>query len=490
MAINKTINKRTNSHGAMRNCIEYVLREGKTDQHLVHIIGPYPYEEVNYDLVYQSFLEEKRLWGKDSGRMYAHNVISWHKDEKITPEQALEFGIAFAEKWFSGFQTVVSVHKDKDHIHCHLVTNSVSYENGKKLHNSRKDLERMKQLTNQMCRERGLTVAGKGKHFDGSQIETGEVIAWSKDKYNLFRQQKKDSFVADCAMVVLTVMESCISREQFIKEMGNLGWNVNWTENRKHITFQNSEGKKVRDSNLSKTFHLKISKGELEDEFIRNEQKERCITVRDDTADADLARYYRQVEALSKVKTERDRLLEIQRKDQENIQKCLERMRELRENLQKISSENQKLQDELQKLTEENQKLQTELSRTQNINLSLQRSNDDLRNRNGLLSRKEQEQLEEKIRDVQDRNSKLEKMVVQSSVEAVEEALKKQQEAEKRMCSLELLMKMERRDAACQLEKTKRQMKKKTMEIEKQRDFGWLGLLICCLLFIIFVFIW
>lgn len=197
-----------------------------------------------------------------------------------------------------------------------------------------------------------------------------------------------------------------------------------------------------------------------------------------------------QAEALSKVNTERDRLLEIQRKDQENIQKCLERMRELRENLQKISSENQKLQDELHKLTEENQKLQTELSRTQNINLSLQRSNDDLRNRNGLLSRKEQEQLEEKIRDVQDRNSKLEKMVVQSSVEAVEEALKKQQEAEKRMCSLELLMKMERRDAACQLEKTKRQMKKKTMEIEKQRDFGWLGLLICCLLFIIFVFIW
>jgi len=296
MAINKTINKRTNSHGAMRNCIEYVLREGKTDQHLVHIIGPYPYKEVKYDLVYQSFLEEKRLWDKDSGRMYAHNVISWHKDEKITPEQALEFGIKFAEKCFAGFQTVVSVHKDKDHIHCHMVTNSVSYENGKKLHNSRKDLEHMKQLTNRMCQERGLTVAEKGKHFDGSQIENGEVIAWSKDKYNLFRNEAKDSYVADCAMAVLSIMESCISREQFIKEMGNLGWNVNWTENRKHITFQNSEGKKVRDSNLSKTFHLKISKGELEDEFIRNEQKERYITGRDDTADADLARYYRQVE--------------------------------------------------------------------------------------------------------------------------------------------------------------------------------------------------
>ena len=255
MAINKTINKRTNSHGAMRNCIEYILREGKTEQHLVHIIGPYPYEKVNYDLVYQSFLAEKRLWGKDSGRMYFHNVISWHKDEKITPEQALEFGIEFAEKWFAGFQTVVSVHKDKDHIHCHIVTNSVSYENGKKLHNSRKDLERMKRLTNRMCRERGLSIAEKGKHFDGSQIENGEVTAWSKDKYNLFRNHAKDSYVADCAMAVLNVMEYCTSREQFIREMKNAGWSVNWTEKRKHITFQNQEGKKVRDSNLSKTFH-------------------------------------------------------------------------------------------------------------------------------------------------------------------------------------------------------------------------------------------
>ena len=296
MAINKTINKRTNSHGAMRNCIEYILREGKTEQHLVHIVGPYPYEKVNYDLVYQSFLAEKRLWGKDSGRMYSHNVISWHKDEKITPEQALEFGIEFAEKWFAGFQTVVSVHKDKDHIHCHVVTNSVSYENGKKLHNSRKDLERMKQLTNRMCRERGLSTAEKGKHFDGSQIENGEVTAWSKDKYNLFRNHAKDSYVADCAMAVLNVMGYCTSREQFIREMKNAGWSVNWTEKRKHITFQNQEGKKVRDSNLSNTFHLKISKGELEDEFIRNEQKENRGILGDDTVDADLTRYYRQVE--------------------------------------------------------------------------------------------------------------------------------------------------------------------------------------------------
>ena len=297
MAVNKTINKRTNTHGAMRNCIEYVLRQDKTSELLIYVTGPYCHDEINYDLVYRTFLEEKKMWDKDSGRMYAHNIISWHKDEQITPEQALEFGKEFAENWFSGFQTLVAVHKDKDHIHCHLVTNSVSYEDGRKLHNTRKDLERMKQLTNQMCRERGLTVAEKGKHFDGSQIEKGEVIAWSKDKYNLFRQQVKDSFVADCAMAVLKALENCISKEKFIEKMKQFGWNVNWTEKRKHITFQNQEGKKVRDSNLFKTFHLDISKEGLENEFNGNRKKARDSANRDSRSDEELAGYYRQVEA-------------------------------------------------------------------------------------------------------------------------------------------------------------------------------------------------
>ena len=297
MAINKTINKRTNTHGAMRNCIEYVLRQDKTSELLTYVTGPYCHDEINYDLVYRAFLEEKKVWDKDSGRMYAHNIISWHKDEQITPEQALEFGKEFAENWFSGFQTLVTVHKDKDHIHCHLVTNSVSYEDGRKLHNTKKDLERMKRLTNQMCRERGLTVAEKGKHFDGSQIEKGEVIAWSKDKYNLFRQQVKDSFVADCAMAVLKALENCISKEKFIEKMKQFGWNVNWTEKRKHIIFQNQDGKKVRDSNLSKTFYLDISKEGLENEFNRNYERVRAEAERTNGADEELAGYYRQVEA-------------------------------------------------------------------------------------------------------------------------------------------------------------------------------------------------
>jgi len=275
----------------------------KTRGELVEIIGSYEPDIITYDGVYQSFLEEKRIWGKDSGRMYAHNIISWHEDETITPEQALEFGKEFAEQWFAGFQSLVGVHIDRKHVYCHIVTNSVSFMGGHKLHSTKKDLQRMKDFTNRMCVERGLSVAQKGRDFYGNELEQGTVIAWSKDKYHLMQNESKNSFVADCGVACLDSLEISCSREEFIWHMAERGWNVIWKDSRKHITFQNSEGKKVRDSNLSKTFHLDILKETLANEF------ERQTAVRKETAryeweladrreqeSAELERYYREVQ--------------------------------------------------------------------------------------------------------------------------------------------------------------------------------------------------
>ena len=51
MAINKTINKSTKTHGAMKNCMEYVLRDSKINSSLVYVSGPFDAEEITYDTV-------------------------------------------------------------------------------------------------------------------------------------------------------------------------------------------------------------------------------------------------------------------------------------------------------------------------------------------------------------------------------------------------------------------------------------------------------
>ena len=193
MAINKVVNSRTKTHVGMRNLIHYVLRDDKVREGYVRITGPYSEETITATGVYKSFLDEKRLWNKDSGRMYAHNVIAFHAEERITPAECLEIGEAFADRFFPAHQSLIGVHQDKDHLHCHIVTNTVSYIDGKKLHQSKLDLEKQKQYTNALCRERGLTIAEKGRHFDGSRIEDGEIRSWDKDKYN--HRGRRDSFL-------------------------------------------------------------------------------------------------------------------------------------------------------------------------------------------------------------------------------------------------------------------------------------------------------
>ena len=295
----------------MRNCIEYVLREDKTNRGLVYVTGPFSADEITYDSVYQSFLEEKKLWGKDSGRMYAHNIISWHKEENLTLQQAFAFGKEFVEKWFDGFQTLIGVHKDRDHVHLHLVTNTVSYEDGHKLHNSRKDLERMKEMTNQMCVEHGLTVAQKGKDFHGNALEEGHVRAWSKDKYHLLLDDQKKSHVAECALAVMETREQSCSKDEFVKGMAIRGWSTTWTDSRKNITFENEEGKKVRDSNIAKTFQMDVSKEGLISEFERQAEIRERVARRkransgefqlDEeirSAESEFEEYYREVKAV------------------------------------------------------------------------------------------------------------------------------------------------------------------------------------------------
>lgn len=294
MAINKVINKSTKSHGAMRNVINYVLQDQKVIEGFVEITGPYSYETINRDHVYCAFLEEKKVWNKDSGRMYAHNVISFHKDEKITPEECLEIGRRFAEHFFPDHQNLISVHQDKDHLHIHIVTNSVSYVDGSKLHQTKHDLEHQKEFTNNLCLEKGLTIAEKGKHFDGTPIEEGEIIAWNKNKYNLLINDSKKSYVAECAMAVLESKENCCSKEDFIQRMADRGWQTIWTDSRKHITFQNEKGEKVRDSNLSNTFKIDINKEVLLHEFERQNE----IRIAQLSSERNLEHYYSRAESI------------------------------------------------------------------------------------------------------------------------------------------------------------------------------------------------
>ncbi len=290
MAINKVVNSGRMSHGAMRNVLEYVLKEEKVKEGYCLINGPYSGIEAQYDQIYRDWLAEKKNWGKDSGRMYAHNIISFHKNENVSPEQVLEIAADFSEKFFHGHQYLIAVHQDRDHLHAHIVTNTVSFIDGMKLHQTRTDLQKQKDYTNELCREMGLSVAEKGKHFDGSEMEQGEAVIWDKNKFNLLLRNPKKSYVADCAIALMDVVPKCLEKEAFIVSMAEKGWTVKWEEGRKHVVYQNEHGDKVRDTNIEKTFTgIPATKEALTNEFKRHRE------IRNDGGCED---YYSEVESI------------------------------------------------------------------------------------------------------------------------------------------------------------------------------------------------
>ena len=149
---------------------------------------------------------------------------------------------------------------------------------------------------------------------------------------------------------------------------------------------------------------------------------------------------------------------------------------------QQLFFENHEMQEEMQKSNAEIQQMTEELSEMRKLNQSLQQSNDDLRNRNGLMTRSEQEQLEEEIKDVRNQNSKLKIRVNQSSVEAVEQAQQKQEEAEKQARQAENQAERERKQADVEIQRARRKAKSEVEDM-RERQFFWDWGYLCVIFF-------
>ena len=271
MAVVKVISHGKTNAGK-RRLLQYVLDPKKTQPHLCAVSGDFRDDEVTPSTVYKNYARVRVLYNKENngGRTYTHGTIAFAPGE-ITPEKAAEFAEEFVERIYPDNQVLTAVHTDAEHIHAHFVIEPVSYCNGKVLHTSKHDLERAKQICNEMCQERGLSIARKSRHADGSSFDEGEVTAWSKNKWHQMKEDPKQSYLVELALAVQDCMAAAGSKEEFCEMMEHeYGWSVTWKDSKKNIVFTNSDNKRVRDTNLNKTFNLNISKETLQYEFARN----------------------------------------------------------------------------------------------------------------------------------------------------------------------------------------------------------------------------
>lgn len=112
----------------------------------------------------------KNFYKKTGGTLAYHGYQSFAEGE-VMPEQAHEIGKELAEKlWGDRYQVLVATHVDKaSHIHNHFVLNTVSFVDGIKYHRTKTDYRKMQQVSDQLCRERGLSVVRHPEDHTGKQ---------------------------------------------------------------------------------------------------------------------------------------------------------------------------------------------------------------------------------------------------------------------------------------------------------------------------------
>ncbi len=228
----------------MAAVMEYTKREAKTlwqGQSLVSGINCRP------ESVYDDFLSTKLLYQKDDKTLFFHMVQSFPKGADVDPVTAHAAAMELA-KYFEGREVLVCTHTDRGHVHSHFIINSVSLENGKKLHISEPELVELRQRNDQVCEMFGLPV------FQKSQKKK-KVKSMSTAEYHTAARGESWKFR------LMDTIDECMryagTREEFITLMRTEGYDVRWQDSRKSITYTTPGGMKCRDDRLHDERYLK-----------------------------------------------------------------------------------------------------------------------------------------------------------------------------------------------------------------------------------------
>ena len=190
--------------------LDYAADEMKTEQ-CQYVTG------INVSSVASAakeFMHTKWMERKTDGRVCFHVYQSFCEGE-VDAETAHKIGVALAtELWGDRFQVIVATHCNTNHYHSHFVINSVSEADGKKFRNSHGDYRRMREVSDRLCKEYGLSVVkypeGKGKNY-------GELVAEKEGK-----PTRRGIIKADLDRAI----EASLTEQEFWTMLRQLGYEV------------------------------------------------------------------------------------------------------------------------------------------------------------------------------------------------------------------------------------------------------------------------
>ena len=191
-------------------------------------------------------------FGKNDNILAHHYVQSFSPNEKITPDVAHQIGKELAECVAPGFQVIVATHVDRDHVHNHILINSVGMKTGMKWLGNLATLKNMREQSDRLCREYGLSVINQKTGLRGIDQATQKLAEQGR------------SWKVELCRALDEAVKQCSRKKEFTEFMKRKGFEITRYTDR-HITFQKiREPKKIRVNTLAEQFGDYYTKENLE----------------------------------------------------------------------------------------------------------------------------------------------------------------------------------------------------------------------------------
>lgn len=178
------------------------------------------------EIALEQMILTKKQFNKEDKYIAWHGYQSFKPDE-VTPELCHEIGVKLAQKmWGDRFQVIVSTHLDKEHLHNHFCFNSVSFLDGKKYNYSKSEMQRLRDLSDELCKEYGLSV-----------IENSQMNAPSRTLYFAEKNNEPTKYNLMRTAIDEAIAISPVPKE-FVRIMRKKGYIVDINPQRKYATIR------------------------------------------------------------------------------------------------------------------------------------------------------------------------------------------------------------------------------------------------------------
>nr|WP_245526828.1 relaxase/mobilization nuclease domain-containing protein [Eremococcus coleocola] len=274
---------------------------------------------------------------KSRTKTLAHHLIQSFVPEEVSFEEAHQVGNELCEKILDGkYEYVLATHIDKDHIHNHIIFNSIDVDEGKVYH-SYMDIRNQ---SDKLCREHNLSVIDQETQKEINEIKRRKFVNW----YDWNEDKKGSSFKSKLQFDIDRMIKQSINWQDFLSKMESCGYEIKFG---KHIAFRSKNQQRFT---RAKTIGVDYTEERIKDRIINKEKEIGNIINFKNNVKAKSSKGYKHWAMKHNLKTATSTLVEIR-------DKGFNSMEELERRISGISIEKNDLKREFDKLSWEQKRI-------------------------------------------------------------------------------------------------------------------------------------